>query len=446
MTVTDSPSSARASNGGDLESALAAIQRRDPSGPVPLPPAPAAPARSARANRRAALGLALVAILVAGVIQMLTATPDTRGERSTESRASVVFGNAQAGACLNWPAGEPDRPSFVQCRDDHMFEVAKAVDMTGFGEPCQAAVRQYLGPRYDPDGRFTIGVLWAGDADATGDRKLLCGLQLLGVGGSPAPFQGMVAELDQSKVWPTGTCLGIDGGRSTDVPVDCAGEHAVEITGSVGLAERFPGASPPIAEQDVFIREACTRATEAYLAPVPLQATGVALNYGTLSPASWSAGSRQVWCGVASPGEQGLQPLVGSVRGPMIEAPPPSAPPPSSPPPPPPPSESPAAEPEPAPAAETPAVEAPSAAPTESAPPASPASPAPPAPSAESPPPAPPSQELGPPPGPAPGAEPPPPNTDPPPGILRIPGVPDITLPGYVPPAPPPPAAPAPAQ
>ena len=145
------------------------------------------------ANRRAALGLALVGLLIGGVIQLLTATPDTREAPSEDSRASVVFSNAQTGTCLSWPADSPDKPSFVQCRDDHMFEVAKAVDMTNFGEPCQAAVRQYLGRRYDPNSKFTISVLWAGDAVAASrpvTETCLCGLQLLGAGGQADPVQG----------------------------------------------------------------------------------------------------------------------------------------------------------------------------------------------------------------------------------------------------------------
>ena len=394
--------------------------------------------RSARSNRRATLGLALVFLLIAGVIQVLTVTPDLRDEPNTGSRAAVVFGNAQAGACLGWPPDAPDRPSFVQCREDHMFEVAKSVDMSSFGEPCQAAVRSYLGPRYDPNSRFTIGVLWAGDAQ--GSRNLLCGLQLLGIDGKPTAFKGAVAELDQSKVWIPGTCLGIDTAarRSTDIPVDCAKEHAVEVTGSVGLAERFPGGPPPEPEQDAYIRDLCTRLTEGYLAPVPLQATGLALNYSTLAPASWNAGSRQVSCGLVSPGEQGLNPLVGSVRNPTPgdQAPPP-------PPPPPPPPETTEQAPPP-PAATTTTTAAPVVTSTTPAPPPSAESPAPASPAATTPstPPSSTPPELGPPPGPAPGE--PLPEETPPPGVILVPGLPPITLPGFAPPPPPPPPPPAP--
>ena len=78
----------------------------------------------------------------------------------------------------------------------------------------------------------------------------------------PAPtttqltFQGKVAEIDQSKVWPAGTCLGIDPSTNqpTDIPVDCAGPHAMEVTGALNVAEKFPNGLPPEPEQDAFIK------------------------------------------------------------------------------------------------------------------------------------------------------------------------------------------------
>ena len=392
------------------------------SGPHPLC-RPGEPTRSAHANKRATLGLVLVGLLMGGVIQLLMSSPDTRGTPSADSRAGVVFSSAQAGNCLGWPADAPEKPSFVQCRDDHMFEVAKSVGMGNFGEPCQAAVRQYLGARYDPSSRFTISVLWAGDTDGAPptDRNLLCGLQLLGPKGKPMPFKGRVAEIDQSKVWPAGTCLGLDPAtnRSTDVPIDCSTAHAVEVTGAANLAERFPGAPPTESDQDAFVKDECTRMTNAYLAPMPLQATGLALKYDPLSEESWSAGSRQVACRLESPSGQGLQPLVGSVKGQPAEAAPP--------PPPPPPEPAPSTAAPPAPVATQ---ASPSPAPTSSTSPTTSATPTM-------------TTATAPPSSPSPSPEPTPSESSgPQPGILELPGLPPITLPGYVPPEP---AAPAPA-
>jgi hypothetical protein len=410
---------------------LAALEKKcsgdDPAG-----------ARRGRTHRRGLLTLVMIALLVGGVIELLTATSENRPAVDAGSRASIVFSNAQAGTCLSWPPDAPDKPSFVQCRSDHMFEVAKPVGMSSFGEPCQLAVREYLGTRYDPNSRFTISVLWAGDAGETGGRNLLCGLQLVGADGKPTPFRGRIVDLDQSKTWPAGTCLGIDSAnRSTDIPVDCAAPHGLEVTGSVSLAERFPGAFPSDADQRAFIVNACTKAADVYLAPATLSASGMTLGYETIPPTSWAAGSRQVSCNVGRPAEQGWAPITGSARNhsPTDLPPPaapvaapsaapspapsaPSAPPPSAPPPPvyeeplspvgPLPTEAPAAPP-PTTATETPAPATSStAAPTTTA-----GTPSPPPPS-ESP--------------------------APQPGLLEIPGLPAITLPGYVPPEPPPPA------
>lgn len=367
--------------------------------------------RSAHANKRATLGLVFVALILVGIIQLLMSSPDTRTISSGESRAAVVFSSAQPGNCLSWPPDAPDKPSFVQCRDDHLFEVAKSVGMSNFGAPCQAAVRDYLGARYDPNSRFTISVLWAGDTHQAppADRNLLCGLELLGRNGQPMPFRGRAAEIDQSKVWPAGTCLGLDPAtnRSSDLPVDCSAAHAVEVTGAANLAERFPGAPPTESEQDAVVKEECTRITDAYLAPVPLAATGLSLRYEALSEQSWSAGSRQIACRLESPGGQGLQPLVGSVRGQPPAAPPPVPAPPAV-------TQVPVATPVPA---ATPApVATPTATPTTAT-----------------------TTTMPPPPSPEPTPT-PTESSGPPPGVIEIPGFAPITLPGYVPPEPAPPA------
>ena len=433
--MTDPRTSPPAGKGGtDLASVLAALEQRcasdDPAG-----------RRLVRARRRGALTLVMMVLLVAGVISLVTLDPENRPAADDGSRASVVFANAQTGTCLDWPPDEPDKPSFVQCRSDHVFEVAKPVGMNGFGEPCQLAVREYLGTRYDPNSRFTISVLWAGDAGGgdAGGRNLLCGLQLLGANGKPVPFKGRIVELDQSKVWPTGTCLGIDSSnRSTDIPVDCTAPHALEVTGAVGLAERFPGAAPSDADQRAFVGEACTKAADAYLAPETLARSGLSLNSETLSPASWSAGSRQVSCSIGRPAQGGWAASTSSVRNvspadvpppPVVGPPsPPAAPPPvyreplipvptALPPPPPAVAPPPASTPPPAPAPTTvtttqalePTATETTEAPTTTAP-------------------------LGPAPGPA--TPPPSEESAPPPGIIQLPGLPPITLPGYVPPEP----------
>ncbi|BBY27434.1 septum formation family protein [Mycolicibacterium sediminis] len=425
----------------DLDTALAALARRRDEA-ASGSGASRCPSPTTRTNRRAAIGLLLIGLLVGGTLQ-LTAPDSIIRDANKDSRAAKVFANSEPGTCLSWPADEPEKPSFVQCSSDHLFEVAKSVDMDAFAEPCQRAVSEYLGPRYDPNSRFTSSVLWAGDAAAApADRKLLCGLQLLGAGAKPMPFTGLVAELDQSKVWPTGTCLGVDGAttRPTDEIVDCAQPHAAEVAGAVSLAQRFPTTPPTEADQDAFLRDECTRLAEGYLAPGGLQAAGLVPEYTALARTSWAAGSRQVSCNVAPPAGPEWKPLLGRVGRLQSDVPAPAAPAPAAP------SPVPAA-PAPAPAPVVappppvytePLAPAPTAGPAEpiappptSPPPSTtetspPSEPAPPPPS--SPPPSPTSSEppLGPPPGPAPGEVPP---EAPPANVLEIPGLAPITLP-----------------
>ena len=144
-------------------------------------------------------------------------------------------------------------------------------------------------------------------------------------------FKGKVSDVDQSKVWPAGTCLGIDSATNqpTDVPVDCAAPHAMEVTGTVNLAEKFPGALPAEPDQDGFIKDSCTKMTDAYLAPTKLRTTTLTLIYPTVSLPSWSAGSREVACSIgATLGNGGWATLVNSAKGQLlINGQPPIAPP-----------------------------------------------------------------------------------------------------------------------
>jgi predicted heme/steroid binding protein len=258
-------------------------------------------------------------------------------------RGAETFSKSKSGDCLNWPERNPDAAEVVDCKGEHRFEVAESVDMRTFPgseygpdaappspsriqqisqEQCQVAVRRYLGEHFDPNSRFTVSMMWAGDKAwrQSGERRMLCGVQLPGVNNSQLAFQGKVADIDQSKVWPAGTCLGIDPSTNqpTDIPVDCAGPHAMEVTGAVNVAEKFPAGLPPEPEQDAFIKDACTRMTDAYLAPIQLRSTTLTLIYSTISLPSWSAGSHQVSCSIgATLGNGGWSTLLNSARGPL---------------------------------------------------------------------------------------------------------------------------------
>jgi predicted heme/steroid binding protein len=190
-------------------------------------------------------------------------------------------------------------------------------------EQCEAAVHRYLGPKYDPNSKFAVSMLWSGDRAwrQGGNRRVLCGLELPGQNNQQAAFKGKVTDVDQSKVWLAGTCLGIDSATNQpiDVPVDCEAPHAMEVTGTVNLAEKFPDALPVEAEQDGFIKDSCTKMTDAYLAPIKLRTTTLTLIYPTLSLPSWSAGSREVACSIgATLGNGGWAALVNSAKGPLL--------------------------------------------------------------------------------------------------------------------------------
>lgn len=311
----------------DLAKTLAALDR-SPSTRIP----PTQTDRRGASVARQLVLTGLAGLLVAGVATVLELRGDdgdgtsTPQDTSATRRATVVFGSAPAGSCLTWPADAPEQPAFTLCRDEHLFEVAESVDMRNFSEPCQQTVRRYLGDRYDPDGRFTAAVLWPGNSVGAPapERRLLCGLQLTGPDGRPVPFAGKVAELDQSKVWPAGTCLGIDEatGRSTDMPVDCAQPHAQEITGTVDLADHFSDGPPAQEDQQAAADQLCAELTDAYLAD-GLAGTDMTVHAVPLSVASWAAGSRQVACRVGrSPDGQSWSTLVGLTATPETGTPP----------------------------------------------------------------------------------------------------------------------------
>src|SRR5579875_2883913 len=319
----------------------------------------------ATATRRALLLTALGGLLIAGIVVALPISGD-RGRLSgyidpvpsTGAKGNDAFNHAGSGDCLMWPDRTPEAATIVDCKEEHRFEVAESVDMRTFPgseygpdaappsaarieqisqEQCESAVHRYLGTKFDPSSKFTISMLWSGDRAwrQSGERRLLCGLQLPGADNQQIPFKGKVADLDQSKVWPAGTCLGIDlsTNQPTDVPVDCAAPHAMEVTGTVNLAERFPGALPAEAEQDTYIKDTCTRLTDAYLAPVQLRNTTLTLIYSTISLPSWSAGSHEVACSIgATLGNGGWATLLNSAKGPLLINGQPPVPPPDIPP------------------------------------------------------------------------------------------------------------------
>jgi hypothetical protein len=253
--------------------------------------------------------LLFVAVTVAAVVASV-AVVLLIGDRPI---ASAPTFDAHRGDCLNWQPGAPERAVLVDCAFGHLFEVADSEALERDSDPgnpaaaaeyqqtCAAAVARYLGARYDPAGRFVVGMVLTPPApDRQFSGRLMCGLQLPSDGIASIKFRGRVADQDQSSVWPEGTCLGIRDDQATEVPVQCALPHALEITGTIDLSTVFDQAAPSTAAQEAFVRDACGSATSAYLAPVALEATSLTLRYQPIEAAGWAAGSRRIACRIGS--------------------------------------------------------------------------------------------------------------------------------------------------
>jgi hypothetical protein len=144
---------------------------------------------------------------------------------------------------------------------------------------------------------------------------MLCGLQLPGANNSQQAFRGKVADIDQSKVCRR-DLPGLDPATNqpTDIPVDCAGPHSLEVTGSVNLAERFPQGLPP--EEG---RTPSSRTTvpwsRAYMAPLELRTTTLTLVYAPRA-AELAAWQPPVSCSIgATLGNGGWSTLINSAKG-----------------------------------------------------------------------------------------------------------------------------------
>ncbi|AGB21193.1 hypothetical protein Mycsm_00753 [Mycobacterium sp. JS623] len=248
-------------------------------------------------------------------------------QMTNRSNANAPTAEVRRGDCLTWPPGQPEHATKVDCADEHLFEVADSEPIPAAGaddqQTCARAVGYYLGPHYDPGGRFVAGAVQTAG-------WLLCGLQLPSDGIASFGFKGKVDSQDQSRVWATGTCLGIRDGKTTDIAVDCGLPHALEITGTADLSTVFGQAAPSTAAQDAVVRDVCGVATSAYLSPLTLDATGLSVRYQPIDAAGWAAGSHRVACRIGSPRpDGGWATLVRSARNGVRIAGQPISPPPS---------------------------------------------------------------------------------------------------------------------
>lgn len=240
---------------------------------------------------------------------------------------------ATPGLCLNWSRPDASDTSVVECGQSHLFEQAGTVALTDqkelpddgrwrqlVHERCDPAVRDYLGGRFDPDGRYRVGALKPSPAKwSQGDRELRCGLQSSSRSGALYPMAGKAREQDQSAVHEPGTCLAIDG-RTIGDPVDCTGAHAVEAVGVVDLGAEFDDTFPKVDSQDEFLQTECTKTATSYAGgDQVITEKKLTVYWDNVTEDSWTAGTRRVNCNLAAllPDRSGFAPVTGSVRGPV---------------------------------------------------------------------------------------------------------------------------------
>ncbi|MFD4369072.1 septum formation family protein [Rhodococcus sp. NPDC058521] len=329
------------------------------------PMSPSGRTMSASTTRRALLAVAVGAV-VAAIATFAISGGFNRSDRlpthtnaagHAQSSEPGEFDAAVAGDCLEWtPSEDPqeDRQDVarVDCADEHRFEVAAPLDLSTYpgaefgpgarypgalrfaslrDEHCVASVNSYLGAKFDPYGKFSVGLMFPSEsAWADGDRTLRCGIQLSSTAGTLLPFTGAVAGQDQSNVWDTGTCIGINQNVPAD-PVDCSQPHAFEVIAAVDLSGQFPGPMPSVEDQDKYLEGVCTQSSNEYLGSADaLRDKTLTLFWDNLDLDSWLAGSRKINCSMGKEVETGgFAAITGTAKGDiLIDGAPPVPPPP----------------------------------------------------------------------------------------------------------------------
>ncbi|WP_072691370.1 septum formation family protein [Rhodococcus marinonascens] len=312
------------------------------------------PRMSAPTTRRALAAVAVGAVVAAVATiaisdgfnrsEKLPALSSGSGAQAT-SVEGVAFASATVGDCLDWTSstesgGDRTDVAKVDCSQEHRFEVTSALDLSvypgaEFGpgsrypgalrfavlrdEHCVPAVGNYLGANFDPNGKFSVGLMFPSESGwAAGERTLRCGLQFSSTAGTLLPFTGRVGEQDQSNIWDPGSCIGISQGVPTD-PVDCAQPHAFEVISVVDLATRFPGPMPSVEDQDEYLEDVCTQASNEYLGSADaLRDKTLTLFWDNLGLDSWLAGSRRINCSIGKETDSGFSTVTGSAKGEIL--------------------------------------------------------------------------------------------------------------------------------
>lgn len=322
-----------------------AVADRPARSPRTSPPAP--PRRGARLPGRRQARRIVAAVLVGAGVMLGVATLDTVAGATVPvlgSLAALPSPNGTSadvedippppttpGTCLNWARADAADTTVVDCAQPHLFEQSGTVQLTDqqalpddatmrqlVNERCTPVVLQYLGGKFDPNGKFRVGALKPSQKKwDEGDRELRCGVQSASRSGALYPLTGKAADQDQSGVYEPGTCLAIDGPRVGD-PTDCAGPHAVETVGVVDLSQKFPEGFPAVGDQDGFLQPECTRIAGEYAGgPQVITDKKLTVYWDNITEDSWNAGTRKVNCNLAAllPDRSGFAPVTGPVKG-----------------------------------------------------------------------------------------------------------------------------------
>ncbi|MDO4910883.1 MAG: septum formation family protein [Corynebacterium sp.] len=250
-------------------------------------------------------------------------------QASGSSRQQVTpFSTADVGDCLTWDVDSSGALSDfgkTNCTSDHRFEVTARINLALYPSSqfasdaptpdattqaalranyCQDPTVNYLDGNFDPVGRFSIGIILPpASAWEAGDRTMLCGLEVKDSSGSNITSQGTAKNQDQSRVAQVGECVAI-GANNSQTVVDCALDHAYEVTSVVDTQTLFPQATssnpPSVADQNQALAGICTQAALDYLGgDDALYNSTLQPFWTTRSQQEWSTGSHLVNCALA---------------------------------------------------------------------------------------------------------------------------------------------------
>jgi hypothetical protein len=143
-------------------------------------------------------------------------------------------------------------------------------------ERCGPLTTAYLGYPLVSSGRYyTSSIRPTDEGWRAGDRTIDCGIAARSddplvdtaeadpTGEHNVPFTGAVKGQSQERVPPTGTCYADRAGEGMAATA-CAGEHAFEVTGHVGLADRVDH-PPTDRDLDGRLGEDCRGLAARYL-------------------------------------------------------------------------------------------------------------------------------------------------------------------------------------